>query len=59
MLRWAKENRKPEQDDLLDVLTAIDRAQGYESLSRRQHRGTVRTIARLGELPRLVAWYAR
>lgn len=59
MLRWATGNRKPTQDDLLDVLTAIDRAQGYASLSRQQHRGTVRTIARLGELPRLVAWYAR
>jgi len=59
MLRMATGDRQPQQADLLDVLTAIDRAQGYRPLSGWRHRHCVSTIAKLGELPRLIAWYAR
>lgn len=59
MMRLATGDQDPKKEDMLDVLTAIDRAQGYAPLTGRRHRQRVATIAELGELPRLVAWYAR
>jgi len=59
VLRMATGDRAADQTDLFNVLAAIDRAQGYASLSGPRHRSSFRTIAKLGELPRLVTWYVR
>jgi hypothetical protein len=51
--------------DVLDIITALDRGQGYAPLAGRKHRRRVQLLARLDagnqatELARLVAWYGR
>lgn len=59
LLRLGCGNREPSSDDVIDAVGAIDRGQGYGPLLGHRHRVRVRTAARLGELTRLVAWYAR
>jgi hypothetical protein len=59
MLRLVATGRTPEVEDAIGVVAAIDRGHGFAPLSGRRHRRGLATLARLGELPRLVAWYAR
>jgi lysine-N-methylase len=59
MLRYFCGDREPETGDVIDVVTAIDRGQGYGPLVGRQHRRRVSQLAALGQLERLVIWYAR
>jgi len=59
MLRLSCGPREPTTTDVIDVVGAIDRGQGYAPLCGRRHRVRLKTTARLGALPRLVAWYAR
>ncbi len=59
MLRYFCGGREPEAGDVIEIITAIDRGQGYGSLVGRQHRRRVSQLAALGELERLVIWYAR
>ena len=59
MLRYFCGGREPEAGDVIEIVTAIDRGQGYASLIGRQHRRRVSQLAALGELERLVIWYAR
>ena len=49
----------PTVDDVIDVVTAIDRGQGYGPLSGRQHRRRIRNLSQLGEVERAAVWYAR
>jgi hypothetical protein len=59
MLRYFCGDRDPEADEIIDIITAIDRGQGWGPLVGRQHRRRVSQLAGLGELERLVIWYAR
>jgi lysine-N-methylase len=59
LLRWASSGREPTLADVLDIVTALDRGQGYGPLAGRQERRRLRVLAMLDELPRLVAWYGR
>ena len=59
MLRYFCADREPEDDDVIDIITAIDRGQGYGNLIGTQHRRRISQLAGLGELERLVIWYAR
>ena len=59
MLRLVCAGRAPEAEDAIGVVAAIDRGQVIGALSGRRHRKRVGSVARRGELARLVAWYAR
>ena len=59
LLRWASAGRQPTLADVLDIVTALDRGQGYAPLSGSQQRQRLRALTTLEELPRLVAWYGR
>jgi Fe-S-cluster containining protein len=65
LLRWAAAGREPAVPDVLDIITALDRGQGYAPLSGSKHRRRVQLLASLGdeshasELARLIAWYGR
>ena len=50
--------------DVLDIITALDRGQGYAPLAGSKQRRRVQVLARLGdaqtrELARLIVWYGR
>jgi hypothetical protein len=57
MLRWIAAGRAPTPDDLPEIITALDRGQGFASLAGRRQRWRLQTLARLGDLERLVVWY--
>jgi hypothetical protein len=59
LLRWASAGREPNLADMLDIITALDRGQGYGPLAGSQQRHRLRVLLTLDELPRLVAWYGR
>jgi lysine-N-methylase len=59
MLRYFCPDRPPTAQDVIDIVTALDRGQGYEPLGGHQHRRRLAHLAQLGELERLVVWYAR
>jgi lysine-N-methylase len=59
LLRWASAGREPKLADVLDIITALDRGQGYGPLAGGQQRRRMRVLTSLDELPRLVAWYGR
>ena len=46
-------------NDMLEIIAALDRSQGYAPLAGLKQRSRLRTLARMGELPALVAWYGR
>jgi hypothetical protein len=46
-------------DDVFDIVTALDRGQGYGPLSGAKQRQRLRVLLSLDEFPRLVAWYGR
>jgi Fe-S-cluster containining protein len=59
MLRLCSQGEPPSHQQAIEMVTIIDRGQGYQPLLGRQHRKRISTLRRLGQLPRLVAWYAR
>lgn len=59
LLRWATVGRPPTVDDVFEVITTLERAQGYAPLAGLQQRSRLQTLARIGDLPRLVVWYGR
>jgi lysine-N-methylase len=59
LLRLTCGNRKPALEDVLRVLRTIDRGLGYDWLLGRRHLRRVTFLNRLGDLTRLLAWYAR
>ncbi|MCA9126330.1 MAG: YkgJ family cysteine cluster protein [Planctomycetales bacterium] len=59
MLRWQSRQRDPTVDDMLNIVVALDRSQGYEQFSGAQQRFKLSILAFNGELERLVVWYAR
>jgi len=59
LLRWASAGREAKLADVLDIVTALDRGQGYAPLAGTQQRQRLRVLAGMDELTRLVAWYGR
>lgn len=59
LLRWCSAGRSATPEDIYEIITALDRSQGYDRFAGGHHRGRLRTLARLGALPGLVAWYGR
>lgn len=59
LLRWASQGREPTVDDMLQIVVALDRGQGFAALTGKLHRSRLRMMAAQGELERLVVWYAR
>jgi hypothetical protein len=59
MLRYFCGDHPPDVQAIIDMITTIDRGQGYEPLGGRQHRRRIAQLAQLNELDRLVIWYAR
>ena len=59
LLRLACGDRKPIMEDVFKVVRTIDRGQGYDGLLGQRHKRRIANLNRLGELSRLLAWYAR
>lgn len=59
LLRLCCTDRTPTAADAIDMVTIMDRGQGYAPLCSANHRSRLAMITRLGELDRLVVWYAR
>ena len=59
LLRWSAAGREPTVAEVLDIITALDRSQGYAPLAGSKQRRRVQVLARLEELDRLIAWYGR
>ncbi len=59
MLRYFCGDRSPQVQDVIDMITTMDRGQGYDPLGGRQHRRRIAQLAQLNELDQLVIWYAR
>jgi Fe-S-cluster containining protein len=59
LMRWMAAGREPTLADVLDIVTALDRGQGYAPLAGGKQRQRLQVLASLDELPRLVAWYGR
>jgi lysine-N-methylase len=59
MLRWVAAGRAPRAEDMPEIITALDRGQGYGPLAGAKQRRRLRLLARLEDLERLVIWYGR
>ncbi len=59
MLRWIARGQAPSDRDMLHIVCALDRSQGYGPLTANNHRSRLAMLATNGELERLVVWYAR
>ncbi|MBW8885316.1 MAG: hypothetical protein JF612_11220, partial [Planctomycetia bacterium] len=59
LLRWRSIGGTPRPEYMPEIITALDRGQGYAPLARLRQRSRVRLLSRLGELERLVIWYAQ
>ena len=59
ILRLCCPDHPPTRQDAIDMVTLIDRGQGYQPLTGGQHQHRVAALARLEQLERLVVWYAR
>jgi lysine-N-methylase len=59
LLRWATAGRPADVNDIYEIITTLERSQGYAPLFGPKQRSRLRTLARLGDLPRLVIWYGQ
>ncbi len=59
IVRWRSAGRSPALPDLLEAVGVIDRAMSCPWLCGPRHRRRCASLLRLGELPRLLVWYAR
>ncbi|MDX1947202.1 MAG: YkgJ family cysteine cluster protein [Pirellulaceae bacterium] len=59
LLRWASCGRQPTVADMIDIVVALDRSQGYAPLAGSKQRRRLALLASLDELTRLDVWYAR
>lgn len=59
LLKWVAHGREPTAEDMVDIVVALDRSQGYQPHCSSIHRLRLSTLSAGGELERLVAWYAR
>jgi len=59
MLRWSSRERNPTGDDVIDAVIALDRGEGHAAQASRGYRQRLRALDRLGQIPRLLAWYVQ
>lgn len=59
LMRLTCGKKSPTLEDVFKVVRTIDRGQGYDSLLGHRHRRRIRSLNGLGELSRLLVWYAR
>ncbi len=59
LLRWIAANRTPTADDMVNIIVALDRSQGYAPLNTSLHRKRLKLLAADHQLERLIVWYAR
>lgn len=57
--RWSSGREGIHAAEIIPIIACLDRGLGYAPLVGMRHRHRVTTVARGGELERLVAWYAR
>ncbi|HUP81994.1 MAG TPA: hypothetical protein VM260_25810, partial [Pirellula sp.] len=58
LLRWVSHGREPTSEDMIQIVVALDRGQGFEPLTGQLHRMRLQMLSS-GELERIVVWYAR
>ncbi len=58
LLRWVSHGRRPTAEDMIQIVVALDRGQGFASLTGQLHRMRLQMLSS-EELERLVVWYAR
>lgn len=58
ILRFWCPDREPQAEDTIGAIEAIDRGQAYVMTASAAHRWRIANLSH-GDLPRLVAWYAR
>jgi Fe-S-cluster containining protein len=59
LLRWATAGREPTPRDVANMVSMLDRGQGFATLSGTRYRWTLDLLESLGEFERLAVWYAR
>ncbi|WP_254508769.1 YkgJ family cysteine cluster protein [Anatilimnocola floriformis] len=59
LLRWATAGREPTRDDVARIVTALDRGQGFSSLSGPRYRMVLGLLDFQNDLERIAVWYAR
>ena len=59
ILRWLAAGAEPTAEQAIQTVCIVDRSHYYPLLAGYRHRKRLSTLARLGELERLVVWYAR
>jgi lysine-N-methylase len=59
LLRWRSAGGMAHAEFMPEIITALDRGQGYAPLAGGKQRRRLQLLARLEELERLIVWYAR
>ena len=59
LLRWSSLGREPTTDDMIRIVVALDRGQGFAPLTGQLQRLRLHFLARNNELERLIVWYGR
>jgi lysine-N-methylase len=59
LLRWASCDRPATAHDMIEIVTALDRGQGFAPLVGFQHRQRIATLQWLRAIGPLTAWYGR
>jgi hypothetical protein len=59
LLRWASIGREPTTEDMIQIVVALDRGQGFGQLSGQLQRLRLHLLASNNELERSIVWYAR
>jgi lysine-N-methylase len=59
LMRWATQERPAEVNDMIEIVNALDRGQGFAPLFGLWHRQRIATLQWLEAIGPLVAWYGR
>ncbi|HTN76496.1 MAG TPA: hypothetical protein VL096_14655, partial [Pirellulaceae bacterium] len=59
LLRWKTFGRPATPQDMVEIVVALDRSQGYAPLSGAKQRSRISTLNKLQSLAPLTVWYAR
>ena len=59
LVRFSAPDQPPTVQDVIEAVVALDRGERLAALAGGAHRQRIGLLARLGEIPRLIAWYGR
>lgn len=59
LLRWRSADQQPTAELMPELITALDRGQGFAALAGAKQRRRIQVLMRMQELERLIVWYAR